>query len=63
MDPNDSAFRRAEAAWLREPDYLTGYGEGCEACGCEVADDVRMCDDCAAAEDAAVAERLAGPRG
>ncbi len=66
-DDDRRAFERAEADYLTEPAWRTGEGcEGeCDACGCAVPGDMRLCDDCAADEaltsiDGSVAEHPTG---
>lgn len=51
FDDDRRAMARAEADWLREPEWRTGNPDGCDVCGVDLPDDLHLCDACAASLD------------
>ena len=64
-DADRRALARCEEDYLREPAWRTGEGnpDGCDVCGCALADDLHLCDECAALLDADDLDALDGSEG
>ena len=50
-DDDRRAMARCEEHWLREPAWRTGNPDGCDVCGVDLPDDLRLCAACADARD------------